>query len=199
MLACLAAGHAFVPLERGVDAPRLEPAKELLVCGHSFGAATALLFGAEVNAARVVCLDAWLYPVADLPAVQLGAVDCLFVDMGQGMKQSVVKRRELARPGGGGVVDAVAIQGGLHNNSSDFPARLPFWIAVAAGMTLRGSDPAAILEMQSVVVEEFLGGLERWRRFRETVVEEAPEGEEREGMVVVAPVGRARSIAVVKK
>ena len=182
----------LMPLYDDVPCPNFEgliDVEKPILAGHSFGACTVLSMFKELEASKMVCLDPWLFPLADPETLDFGDCDTLFVDMAESkLKPSREKREVLPRTTGDAIVDAVGVKGGRHNNSSDFPMRIPKFLAVAGGMTERGSDPEKLLDVQANVVSEFFGG--SWGPYRERVAKGEVPG------VQLALLGRAR---VVKK
>lgn len=184
----------LLPLSDDVEFPDLTgvvDARSLVVVGHSFGAATVISYAAAHpgRAAKVVCLDAWLQPLGEefMRGVDLVDSDVLFVDQAlSGMKDSMALRERMPRPSGDGKADAVKVLNGMHNNSSDFPLRVPRYIALAARMTAPGSDPLALLQAQNRAVGGFLKGRESWHAFRSNV---AAGGDE---VLALASLGAAR-------
>lgn len=161
----------FAGLTTRDEMPRLEGkvAGEIYLVGHSFGAATVLKMATEVveGVKGVVCLDSWLVPLGKKRLGRMDVeADIVFVDMGMSsMGESVKLRGKLRR--GGGIRDAVVVRGGMHNNSSDFPLRVPRVIARAMGLTARGSNPLMLLRLQSEAVIALLKG--EWAQYRERV------------------------------
>lgn len=178
----------------------------VVLAGHSFGAATALTYCVRTPgiAKSVVCLDPWLWPVGDdaIAAADLRNTRALFVDQGlSNMTSSLALRTCLPQPSGTGCAVALQIPGGTHNNSSDFPLRLPQVVAVAGGMTARGSDPAALLEAQNSAAATFLtASSEQWQAYMGRVAAlavpgvlpaEVGVGAAGNGAAVSAPLGGA--------
>lgn len=162
--------------------------ENLHVCGHSFGGATVLVFAKKTRVNAVICLDAWLRSL--LPEVRnldVGAAKLLFVDQElSNMRESITARERLPRMSQRAICDAVLVEEATHNNASDFALRVPKWIAIAAGMTKRGSDPLLLLKRQGQVVLEFLHG--DWREFRERIGNGDVPG------IRLAPLGKARCL-----
>lgn len=158
----------------------------LHACGHSFGGATVLAFAKKTSVKAVTCLDAWLRSL--LPEVRnldVGPAKLLFVDQElSNMRESIAARERLPRMSQRAICDAVLVEEATHNNASDFALRVPKWIAIAAGMTKRGSDPLLLLKRQGQVVLEFLHG--DWREFRERISSGDVPG------IRLAPLGKAR-------
>lgn len=191
----------FIPLSDEVEFPELTgkvDVQSAVVVGHSFGAATVLSYAAAHPglARKVVCLDAWLQPLGEefMRAVDLRDSDVLFVDQAlSGMKDSVALREKIPRPSGQGTADAIKVLNGMHNNASDFPLRVPKYIAVAARMTAPGSDPLALLQAQNRAVASFLKGRESWQAFRCGVAAGEDEG------LALASLGMARVLLKTEK
>lgn len=161
----------FVGLDARSELPELKGrvAESVYLVGHSFGAASVLKLAAEGvdNVKGVICLDAWLVP---LGRERLGRMeletDVVFVDMGlSNMGESVKLRGSMKKSGG--IRDAVVVRGGMHNNSSDFPLRVPRLIARAMGLTAKGSNPLVLLRQQNEAAVALLKG--EWAQYRERV------------------------------
>lgn len=134
-----------------------------------FGGATALTYALRnpERVCRVLCLDCWLFPLADhdmkrtLP--RLGD-ECrvLFVDMESAdMENSRRKRGKLDS----NMLDVVTVPGAVHNNSSDFPIFFPKFVAVRGGMTPPDSNPEELLRAQNVAACAFIDG--KWTKLKD--------------------------------
>lgn len=183
------AAQMLRPLRSEVAVPMLQGRvdfQQVYVAGHSFGAATTLLLGTDATLPHamgtpraLICLDAWLLPLKErLRTVQLqDDARVLFIDQaGSAMADSIgIRQRFLQRVGGPkiqqGDVGVVQVATGLHNDASDFPLRVPTWIANTAGMTMPKSDPAMLLARQNCATRAFLDGPDTWLSFRSRVVD----------------------------
>lgn len=158
---------------------------DLSLIGHSFGAATVLHLvhkHPEHNFRNLILLDAWVHALqADIDLYDLRDTNTLFVDQAlSSMHQSRVLREKIPKPSGGGLLDAVKITGGMHNNASDFPLRVPNFIAVSGGMTAPGSDPLQFLKKQNEAINAFWLGESNWIEYRSKLGEQ--EGVEVAGL-----------------
>lgn len=162
---------AFATLSAADKMPELEGrvAGEVYLVGHSFGAASVLKMVAEgVQGVKgVVCLDAWLIPLGRKRLERMDVeTNVVFVDMGlSSMGESVKLRRRMTKRGG--IRDAVVVREGMHNDSSDFPLRVPRVIARTMGLTAKGSNPLVLLRLQSKAVVALLKS--EWAQYREGV------------------------------
>lgn len=176
----------MTPLRKNCPVPSLKgmlDMKRIVVAGHSFGAATALVFTSREKPTlwskpqAVICLDAWMIPLRNhMETLKLPeGTNLLFVDMAESdMKESIKLRSSLLKESGISddglfVADAVKVLEGLHNNSSDFPLRIPKTIAIAAQMTKKNTSSLHLLKAQNLAMVQFLEGTENWREFRELV------------------------------
>lgn len=165
---------------------------EVRVIGHSFGGATVLKFAdkqkEDMKVLDAVCLDPWLKPLGKEALLGLKRIPnrVLFIDQALSGMTSSVKLRELLVVKNGELIDAVKVLGGMHNNASDFPVRLPKTIAVATGMTTAESDPIALIHAQNRAVATFLKGNDEWMHLRKGI----QKGEDE--FLRLAPLGDAR-------
>ena len=161
----------LVPLYDDVPCPKFEGLIEVqkpVLVGFSFGACTVLNMYKELGASKMVCLDPWLFPLEDTERLDFGDCDTLFVDMTEArLQESREQRKLLPRASGDAVVDAVGITGGRHNNSTDFPIRMPKFLAAPGGQTQPGSNPKRLLDAQTEIVREFFGN--SWGTYSERV------------------------------
>lgn len=183
----------LVPLQAGSTVPDLADSinhSHVVLTGHSFGAATALLFGAQnnllgltISPQEIICLDGWFSIIKEqIRNVRMSSCTrVLFVDMGDsGMKQSIEARQSLPLasecPESEQRVDAVTIIGGRHHESSDFPLRIPRWLSPIGGLRTSTVDPAELLRFQNFVTSAFLNGPRSWSDLRKSVEQEQQPG-----------------------
>lgn len=149
----------------------------LLLAGHSFGAATVLQFANHVSSTHILLLDPWLLPLQKegVAACRVGDARVLVIHQELSkMTQSRSLLTNLPPCKPDALMLAVEIMGGRHNNSSDFPLRMPRWVAISSGMTSRGSDPLHLLQVQNRAVAAFLSDNHEWKEF----VNRVKKGEE---------------------
>lgn len=175
----------IIPLRPECPVPNLQGSLDLsntVVAGHSFGAATALLYGTEGNhpgldspPGNIICLDGWFNiieeQIKDLTVPP--NVRVLFIDMGMtSMKNSMETRKLLPLAHDeseiGRRIDAITVVGGTHSNASDIPIRIPAWMASTAGLTV-SVESTEYLVRQNRATHAFLSGFDAWTRFRDEV------------------------------
>lgn len=175
----------IVPLRQQCPVPDLMGSLNLsnaVIAGHSFGAATALLYGAEGNhpgldspPGDIICLDGWFNIIEEqIKNLALPSnTRVLFIDMGMtSMKRSMETRRLLPLANVeseiGRRIDAVSIAGGTHHDASDMSLRFPEWIASAGGLNV-SPERLEYLARQNRATQAFLSGFDAWTRFRDEV------------------------------
>lgn len=175
----------IIPLRPECPVPNLQGSLDLsqtVIAGHSFGAATAILYGSEGSHPgldsppnNIICLDGWFSiieeKIKNLTVPSNARV--LFIDMGMtSMKNSMETRKLLPLAHDeseiGRRIDAITIVGARHSDASDVPIRLPAWIASAGGLNV-SEESTEYLVRQNRATHAFLSGFEAWTKFRDEV------------------------------
>lgn len=148
----------------------------IVVAGHSFGAATALMYATRMATPPIalICMDPWMLPlegrVHEFPIPK--GTHAVFIDMDDpAMAENMPVRKHVCKQdkNDGAILDAITVVDGLHNDSSDFPLRIPHWIAAATNLTRYSSDPLRLLKAQNNAAYHFLRGMKSWTAFTERV------------------------------
>lgn len=172
---------AFIPLRDSSPVPynlfdRMDLTRTV-IAGHSFGAATAIMYSSrmETPPMALICMDAWLLPLkgrlGESPIPK--GTNVVFIDMADSkMTGSLELRKHICKQGkhdDATILDAIAVVDGLHNNSSDFPLRIPHWLATLTKTTKPNTDPLTLLKAQSNAAYHFLHGPKSWAAFSNRV------------------------------
>lgn len=177
----LNATDAFIPLRDSSPVPynlfdRMDLTRSV-VAGHSFGASTAIMYASRMETApmALICMDAWLLPLKgrldEFPIPK--GTNVVFIDMADSNMTGSLKLRKHIRKQNkyddATILDAIAVVDGLHNNASDFPLRIPHWIATLTKTTKPHTDPLRLLKAQSNAAYHFLHGPKSWAVFTDRV------------------------------
>ncbi|TPX31030.1 1-alkyl-2-acetylglycerophosphocholine esterase [Synchytrium microbalum] len=125
----------------------------MVMMGHSFGAATAITVLQQTNNFKCgVLLDSWCYAIEPTPSI---TVPMLSVNSETFHWPENLQSLQHVLSGGNPNNTFVTLRGTGHQDASDMPSLVPHVLLKYMGRSI-SADPCRALDMQSVVITEFL-------------------------------------------